>query len=774
MNNTIGSYTVNIEAKIKGYQQELQKIKQEIERVDPGSAIGKQLNRQFEAAQKRLNDLSKHSVQRIGSEANITRLTDAYDNMNHSIAQIGESLKKVQGQDLNFSGWSTEINSTTKQIDEAVANLSNTIDTQFNGTINKLLGGQSGKFRSLLDKFQIDPATLNYENWSETFAQALEKAKTRAQGLREELANLKKQRDSLRGSAQEINRDTSFNIDEVINKSLGKFSTQQLTEQFAPGRMGQIRNDVNKKLITSLGHILDENTIRTITNNTFNDLFKNITDPSQVSTAVNNVATTLAANLKDTLHNANPAMRSYNQGALKSSLGEELFGRLTDEASYLTNNEKAINSFANALQRLAQTYSNFNYDDAGANNVIEQAIRAFSQGNPAEAITTVTEALQHYKDVYNEIAAEKNKEADELNTQIVADQNDLREATSEQASIQRYSQMIESEMQSLNDTIQKQQQEIDDLRQQLEAYQTAQAGGAEDAAVGIRGAGQQTLNWTAGQQSEINRLTEEYLKQLDQVKAKQQLATKIEGLVQRWFSIYAVVRKVAQVYKEITNTLKTLDKTITEIAIVTDMGQAELWGQMATYTQIARQYGASIEGVYKVSQLYYQQGLETTDVMKLTNETLKMARISGLDYAKATDYMTNALRSFKMEMSEAQTIVDVYSAIAASSATNTKELAVAMSKTASSAEAVGSSFENTTAMMAVMIEDTREAPENIGSALKSIISRYGELKTDPTKLVDSEGEALSLNKVDTALQSVGISLHDVNGEFRDFDDVIME
>jgi hypothetical protein len=30
-----------------------------------------------------------------------------------------------------------------------------------------------------------------------------------------------------------------------------------------------------------------------------------------------------------------------------------------------------------------------------------------------------------------------------------------------------------------------------------------------------------------------------------------------------------------------------------------------------------------------------------------------MARISGLDYAEATDYMTNAVRSFKMEMSEA-------------------------------------------------------------------------------------------------------------------------
>lgn len=67
-----------------------------------------------------------------------------------------------------------------------------------------------------------------------------------------------------------------------------------------------------------------------------------------------------------------------------------------------------------------------------------------------------------------------------------------------------------------------------------------------------------------------------------------------------------------------------------------------------------------------------------------------------------------------------------------------------------------------------------EAPENIGSAMKSIISRYGELKTNPNATKDEEGEALSLNKVDTALQSVGITLQDVNGQFRNFDDVIGE
>lgn len=136
--------------------------------------------------------------------------------------------------------------------------------------------------------------------------------------------------------------------------------------------------------------------------------------------------------------------------------------------------------------------------------------------------------------------------------------------------------------------------------------------------------------------------------------------------------------------------------------------------------------------------------------------------------------MTVATRAFRIEVEEASRVTDVYSTLAASSASSTEELAIAMSKTASSAASVGASFENTTTMMAVMISATRESATNIGSAMKSIISRYGEMSSDPSKLVDAEGDAISFNKVDDALRSVGISMRDVNGQFRDFDDLIEE
>lgn len=127
-----------------------------------------------------------------------------------------------------------------------------------------------------------------------------------------------------------------------------------------------------------------------------------------------------------------------------------------------------------------------------------------------------------------------------------------------------------------------------------------------------------------------------------------------------------------------------------------------------------------------------------------------------------------------MEVSEASRVVDVYSALAANTAISQEELAVAMSKTASSMESVGSTFEETSAMISTMVAVTRESATNIGSAMKSIASRYGELTKDPKALYDSEGDEMSFNKVDAALKSVGISLQTADHQFRDFTDVILE
>ena len=250
----------------------------------------------------------------------------------------------------------------------------------------------------------------------------------------------------------------------------------------------------------------------------------------------------------------------------------------------------------------------------------------------------------------------------------------------------------------------------------------------------------------------------------------------VDRQIQSYFGLTQILRKVMNIARQAMGTVKELDKAMTETAVVTNFDVGDMWEKLPQYTAMANQLGATINDVYKATTLYYQQGLNMSQAMGIAEQTLKMARIGGIDAAEATNMMTAALRGFNMQINEmsAQKVNDVYSKVAAMSASNTKELGEAMERTASIANSAGMEFGNTTAFLAQMIETTREAPENLGTAMKTIIARFQEMKKNPAELIDVEGEMLDVNRVDKALKSVGIALTDTEGSFRNLDQVFLE
>lgn len=233
---------------------------------------------------------------------------------------------------------------------------------------------------------------------------------------------------------------------------------------------------------------------------------------------------------------------------------------------------------------------------------------------------------------------------------------------------------------------------------------------------------------------------------------------------------YLLQRAIRSAY----DTVKELDNSMTEIAVVSDYSLDDIWALRGQYSEEATKLGAQTIDLVDATKLYVQQGLNLNEAMEVGIETTKMARIANLDGAEATNLMTAALRGFNMEMQQANEVNDVYSELAAITAADTQEIAVAMSKTASIANNAGSSFENMSAFLAQIIETTREAPETAGTAMKTIIARFQELKKPMDEIGEVDGEIVDANKIETALREAGVALRDVNGEFRNFDDVILE
>ena len=257
--------------------------------------------------------------------------------------------------------------------------------------------------------------------------------------------------------------------------------------------------------------------------------------------------------------------------------------------------------------------------------------------------------------------------------------------------------------------------------------------------------------------------------------ASQQIE-QLQQSTQYFFSLRNMINLLKRGIDQAVDSVKNLDKAMTETAVVTEFSVSDMWAKLPEYTDNANKLGATIQDMYESTTLYYQQGLNTEQAMSIATETMKMARIAGLEAADATDMMTAALRGFNMEIdnASAEHINDVYSNLAAKTASNTKELGTAMQRTASIAHSAGMSFEGTAAFLAQAIETTREPAENLGTAMKTIVARFQELKKNPLEITEVDGEEVSYNKVDTALQSIGVSLKDTNGQFRDLDKVFLD
>lgn len=313
---------------------------------------------------------------------------------------------------------------------------------------------------------------------------------------------------------------------------------------------------------------------------------------------------------------------------------------------------------------------------------------------------------------------------------------------------------------------------IEDLENSLAQLRIEAEGRTAEALKALEHVMQETAGGFSGMGSDIQSAKES----LEEFNESSQQAQNFETKIKQFLGMAGAAQVFRVAMRNAIDTIKELDKTMGEMAVVTDLGVGDYWDQLPEYTARAKQLGLAINDVYKADTLFYQQGLKVNEVVEISTQTMKMARIAGLDTAEATDRMTAALRGFNMELNElsAQKVADVYSELAAITAADVEEISSAMTKTASIASSAGMEFETTAAFLSQIIETTRESAETAGTAMKTVIARFQELKKSPDEIGEIDGEIVDANAIETALRSVGVSLRDAGGQFRDLDDVFLE
>ena len=441
------------------------------------------------------------------------------------------------------------------------------------------------------------------------------------------------------------------------------------------------------------------------------------------------------------------------------NIGDSIFGKIqTAEIDNLDTKIKQISetlkNFANvpSLQKLKTDFEN----SATASDTLKTKVEAFVQAFKAGDFSGAEK-------IRNEIAkTAKGYQTIKDNTNKVTEK--------QQAWINALD-SVDKATQEYNNT-------VSTLNQQLSNLTGQRSQAVEDALNKQRNGFEQVSQSVKNGNTVLQQNNNTLIESVRSMVSFETQAQSVASSLTRIFSVTGAITAFRKIVRDAFNDVKELDEAMTSIAVVTDFSISDLWRQVDEYSKLAQEKGVELKGVYDVQKLYYQQGRSAEDVKILTDNTLEFARIAEMDYAAATDAMTVAINAFNLKAEESIKITDIYSNLAAKAAVDQSELANAMSKVASMAASVGMSLETTSTFLTQIIETTREAPETAGTALKTVLARFGEVK----KLIDTgkstgttdEGEEIDVNKIDTALKTVGVRLTDTNGQMRALDKVIIE
>lgn len=218
--------------------------------------------------------------------------------------------------------------------------------------------------------------------------------------------------------------------------------------------------------------------------------------------------------------------------------------------------------------------------------------------------------------------------------------------------------------------------------------------------------------------------------------------------------------------KEIVN---KLNKSITEIAIVTNTSVKDLQGFTGELLALGQELGQLSTDLADSAVKYIRQGKNQAETMALVTTTAKASAIASINASDATEYLTSILNGFNLTAEESIVVSDKLAKVSSVSATSFQEIAVAMSRTSKSAQVAGVSMDKLIGYIATVSSTTRASAETIGTSFKSIFARFAKVAGGA---MDETG--YSINEVEKALKSVGVALRDTEDTFRPLEQVIDE
>lgn len=154
-------------------------------------------------------------------------------------------------------------------------------------------------------------------------------------------------------------------------------------------------------------------------------------------------------------------------------------------------------------------------------------------------------------------------------------------------------------------------------------------------------------------------------------------------------AVTAIAGFSVQQLKEVYDNVVKLDSAVVNLSMVTGYNRDRTKELVASYSEMAQELGAVTSEVAAAADDWLRQGYSLEDTNELIKTSTVLSKIGLLDSAEATQYLTSAIKGYKVEIDDAMSVADKLSAVDMAAAVSVSGLAEGMSKTANSARLAG-------------------------------------------------------------------------------------
>lgn len=212
-----------------------------------------------------------------------------------------------------------------------------------------------------------------------------------------------------------------------------------------------------------------------------------------------------------------------------------------------------------------------------------------------------------------------------------------------------------------------------------------------------------------------------------------------------------------------------LNKSLNNIRIVTNQNVDEMAKFANEANKAAQSLSTTTTAYTDAALIYYQQGLKGDAVKERTEATIKLANVSRQSAEEVSSQMTAIWNNFNTGGKSLEYYADVITALGASTASSSSEIAEGLQKFAAVADTVGLSYERATSALATVVAETRQSADVVGTAFKTIFARIQGLN-----LGETLDDGVTLNKYSSALKTVGVNILDANQNMKSMDVLLDE